>query len=138
MVVSMKSWDPQAEQQQKESVEAFASAHELRFSAYLGDMNEKARIEGDPLMADGKQVVIHEQQAEKVLYTTLKLNKVLADGSGGACDSPSTAAEPPCILISWLRMSLGFLIVRGYRRDVVTWFLHGLLFFTYKRHIFLS
>lgn len=59
-------WDPQAGQQRK-SIEVFASA-QLRNGAYLGEMKESS-----PLMAK------------------LDDTQVLVDGSGGACESPSTA-----------------------------------------------
>ncbi|KAL1562576.1 Protein ccc1 [Salvia divinorum] len=130
IVASMKSWDPQAEQQQDESVEAFASAQE-RIGAYLGEMKEKARIEGGPLMADGKQVVVNEQQIEKFLYTTLKLNSTILRYSMMAAVvlvslPPPPQNHPACFYMEYMDLLVEnvprLLIVRGYRRDVVTLF----------------
>ncbi|KAG6420536.1 hypothetical protein SASPL_117068 [Salvia splendens] len=130
IVVSMKSWDPQAEQQQEESVEAFASAQE-RIGAYLGEMKEKARLEGAPLMADGKQVVVNEQQVEKFLYTTLKLNSTILRYSRMAAVVLVSLPPPPLNHPAYFYMEYmdllvenvpRLLIVRGYRRDVVTLF----------------
>ncbi|XP_042060037.1 cation-chloride cotransporter 1-like isoform X1 [Salvia splendens] len=130
IVVSMKSWDPQAEHQQEESVEAFASAQE-RIGAYLGEMKEKARLEGAPLMADGKQVIVNEQQVEKFLYTTLKLNSTILRYSRMAAVVLVSLPPPPLNHPAYFYMEYmdllvenvpRLLIVRGYRRDVVTLF----------------
>ncbi|KAL2525257.1 Cation-chloride cotransporter 1 [Abeliophyllum distichum] len=59
IVISMKSWDAKAEQQD-ESVDAFAGAHQT-ISSYLAGMKERAQKEKTPLMADGKHVVLNEQ-----------------------------------------------------------------------------
>ncbi|KAG6385253.1 hypothetical protein SASPL_154084 [Salvia splendens] len=130
IVVSMKSWDPEAEQQQDESVEAFGSSQE-RIGAYLGEMKDRARKEGAPLMADGKQVVVNEQQVEKFLYTTLKLNSTILRYSRMAAVVLVSLPPPPLNHPAYFYMEYmdllvenvpRLLIVRGYRRDVVTLF----------------
>ncbi|KAH6776713.1 cation-chloride co-transporter 1 [Perilla frutescens var. hirtella] len=130
IVVSMKSWDPHAEQQQEESLEAFNAAQE-RIGAYLGEMKERAHKEGAPLMADGKQVVVNEHQVEKFLYTTLKLNSTILRYSRMAAVVLVSLPPPPVNHPAYFYMEYmdllvenvpRLLIVRGYRRDVVTLF----------------
>lgn len=130
IVVSMKSWDPHAEEQQDESVEAFTAAQE-RIGAYLGEMKERAQKEGTPLMADGKEVVVNEQQVEKFLYTTLKLNSTILRYSRMAAVVLVSLPPPPVNHPAYFYMEYmdllvenvpRLLIVRGYRRDVVTLF----------------
>ncbi|KAI3466863.1 hypothetical protein Pfo_023526 [Paulownia fortunei] len=129
IVISMKSWDAQAEQQD-ESVEAFTGAQE-RIASYMAGMKEKAQKEGTPLMADGKPVVVNEQQVEKFLYTTLKLNSTILKYSRMAAVVLVSLPPPPLNHPAYFYMEYmdllvenvpRLLIVRGYRRDVVTLF----------------
>ncbi|KAG8365656.1 hypothetical protein BUALT_Bualt18G0128700 [Buddleja alternifolia] len=129
IVVSMKSWDGQSEQQD-ESVGAFTAAQE-RITSYLGDMKEKAEKEGTPLMADGKGVIVNEQQVEKFLYTTLKLNSTILKYSRMAAVVLVSLPPPPLNHPAYFYMEYmdllvenvpRLLMVRGYRKDVVTLF----------------
>ncbi|KAK4491562.1 hypothetical protein RD792_002314 [Penstemon davidsonii] len=129
IVISMKSWDAQAEKQD-ESVEAFTGAQE-RIASYLGAMKEKAQKEGTPLLADGKPVVVNEQQVEKFLYTTLKLNTTILKYSRMAAVVLVSLPPPPLNHPGYFYMEYmdllvenvpRLLMVRGYRRDVVTLF----------------
>ncbi|KAL6538719.1 Protein ccc1 [Orobanche gracilis] len=129
IVISMRSWDAKAEQQD-ESVEAFGSARD-RISSYLGLMKEKAEGEGTGLMADGKAVVVNEHQVEKFLYTTLKLNSTILKYSRMAAVVLVSLPPPPVNHPSYFYMEYmdllvenvpRLLMVRGYRKDVVTLF----------------
>ncbi|CAA2980823.1 cation-chloride cotransporter 1 isoform X1 [Olea europaea subsp. europaea] len=129
IVISMKSWDAKAEQQD-ESVDAFAGAQQ-RISSYLSGMKERAQEEGTPLMADGKPVVFNEQQVEKFLFTTLKLNSTILKYSRMAAVVLVSLPPPPLNHPAYFYMEYmdllvenvpRLLIVRGYRRDVVTLF----------------
>ncbi|KAH7837874.1 hypothetical protein Vadar_019157 [Vaccinium darrowii] len=132
IVVSMKTWDVKVEggPQQDESVEAFAGA-QRRISSYLLEMKEKAEREKTPLMADGKAVVVNEQQVEKFLYTTLKLNSTILRYSRMAAVVLVSLPPPPMNHPAYFYMEYmdllvenvpRLLMVRGYRRDVVTLF----------------
>ncbi|KAK6917091.1 SLC12A transporter, C-terminal [Dillenia turbinata] len=132
IVISMKSWDTQVDgvSQQDESMEAFTAA-QRRITTYLADMKETAEREGKPLMADGKPVVVNEQQVEKFLYTTLKLNSTILRHSRMAAVVLVSLPPPPLNHPSYFYMEYmdllvenvpRLLIVRGYRRDVVTLF----------------
>lgn len=132
IVVSMKSWDVQVESgaQQDESVEAFTGAQQ-RIANYLADMKEVAEREGTSLMADGKPVVVNEQQVEKFLYTTLKLNSTILRYSRMAAVVLVSLPPPPVNHPAFFYMEYmdllvenvpRLLMVRGYRRDVVTLF----------------
>lgn len=130
IVISMKSWDAKSEQQDESSVDAFAGAQQ-RISSYLSGMKEKAQKEGTPLMADGKPVVINEQQVEKFLFTTLKLNSTILKYSRMAAVVLVSLPPPPLNHPAYFYMEYmdllvenvpRLLIVRGYRRDVVTLF----------------
>ncbi|KAL0300563.1 UNVERIFIED_CONTAM: Cation-chloride cotransporter 1 [Sesamum radiatum] len=134
IVISMKSWDGQSEQQD-ESVEAFNGARE-RIATYLSEMKERAQKHGTPLMADGKPVVVNEQQVEKFLYTTLKLNTTILRYSRMAAVVLVSLPPPPLNHPAYFYMEYmdllvenvpRLLIVRGYRRDVVTLFTHQTL-----------
>ncbi|VFQ83306.1 unnamed protein product [Cuscuta campestris] len=134
IVISMKSWEaPQGEDQQ-DSVEAFAGAQQ-RIAKYLAEMKEGAERQqghGTPLlMADGKNVVVNEHQVEKFLYTTLKLNSMILKYSRMAAVVLVSLPPPPLNHPSYFYMEYldllvenvpRLLIVRGYRRDVVTLF----------------
>ncbi|XP_010921512.1 cation-chloride cotransporter 1 isoform X2 [Elaeis guineensis] len=132
IVVTMKSWEAHVESgaQQDDSLEAFTSA-QRRIAAYLAEMKETARREGNPLMADGKPVVVNEQQVDKFLYTTLKLNSTILRYSRMAAVVFVSLPPPPLNHPAYFYMEYmdllvenvpRMLIVRGYRRDVVTLF----------------
>ncbi|URE17899.1 Amino acid permease [Musa troglodytarum] len=132
IVVTMKSWESHVDTgvQQDDSVEAFTGA-QRRIASYLADMKETARKEGKPLMADGKQVVVNEQQVDKFLYTTLKLNSTVLRYSRMAAVVLVSLPPPPLNHPAYFYMEYmdllvenvpRMLIVRGYRRDVVTLF----------------
>ncbi|CAH9107310.1 unnamed protein product [Cuscuta europaea] len=129
IIISMKSW----EEQQQESVEAFSSAQE-RIANYLAEMKEKTQGRGpggNHFMADGKSVVVNEHQVEKFLHTTLKLNSMILKYSRMAAVVLVSLPPPPLNHPSYFYMEYmdllvenvpRLLIVRGYRRDVVTLF----------------
>lgn len=132
IVISMKSWDSRAdgETKQEESVEAFTAA-QRRIASCLKQMKEKAEMDGMPLMADGKPVIVYEQQVEKFLYTTLKLNSTILHHSRMAAVVLVSLPPPPINHPAYFYMEYmdllvenvpRLLIVRGYRRDVVTLF----------------
>ncbi|KAI3730807.1 hypothetical protein L1987_61985 [Smallanthus sonchifolius] len=94
-------------------------------------MKDRAEREGKPLMADGKNVVVNEQQVEKFLYTTLKLNSTIMNYSRMAAVVLVSLPPPPVNHPSYFYMEYmdllvenipRLLIVRGYRKDVVTLF----------------
>lgn len=132
IVINMKSWDAQAEggSHQDESIEAFTGAQQ-RIGNYLADMKSRAERDGTQLMADGKPVVVNELQVEKFLYTTLKLNSTILRYSRMAAVVLVSLPPPPVNHPSYFYMEYmdllvenvpRLLIVRGYRRDVVTLF----------------
>ncbi|KAJ7969068.1 cation-chloride cotransporter 1-like [Quillaja saponaria] len=132
IVISMKSWDGQVEggPQQDESLEAFTGA-QRRIADYLAEMKAAAEKEGTPLMADGKPVVVNEKQVEKFLYTTLKLNSTILRYSRMAAVVLVSLPPPPVNHPAYFYMEYmdllvenvsRLLIVRGYRKDVVTLF----------------
>lgn len=130
IVISMKSWDPKAEQQD-ESYEAFTGAQH-RIADYMSRIKDKAQKEGTTtLMADGKPMVVNEQQVEKFLYTTLKLNSTILKYSRMAAVVLVSLPPPPINHPAYFYMEYmdllvenvpRLLIVRGYHRDVVTLF----------------
>ncbi|KAJ8475537.1 hypothetical protein OPV22_019264 [Ensete ventricosum] len=132
IVVTMKSWEVHVDagDQQDESAEAFTGA-QRRIASYLAEMKEAASNEGKPLMADGKPVVVNEQQVDKFLYTTLKLNSTILRYSRMAAVVLVSLPPPPLNHPAYFYMEYmdllvenvpRMLIVRGYRRDVVTLF----------------
>ncbi|XP_050223043.1 cation-chloride cotransporter 1 [Mercurialis annua] len=131
IVISMKSWDAKAEgAQQDDSLEAFTAA-QRRIASYLAEMKSRAENEGTGLMADGKPVVVNEQQIEKFLYTTLKLNSTILRYSRMAAVVLVSLPPPPVNHPGYFYMEYmdllvenvpRLLMVRGYRRDVVTLF----------------
>ncbi|XP_041024126.1 cation-chloride cotransporter 1-like [Juglans microcarpa x Juglans regia] len=132
IVITMKSWDAQVESgsQQDESLDAFTAAQH-RITRYLSEMKEASEREGTPLMADGKAVVVNEQQVEKFLYTTLKLNSTILRYSRMAAVVLVSLPPPPVNHPAYFYMEYmdllvenvqRLLMVRGYRRDVVTLF----------------
>ncbi|KAL6282723.1 hypothetical protein ACE6H2_013652 [Prunus campanulata] len=132
IVVTMKSWDVQADSgsPQDESVDAFSGARQ-RIANYMADMKAASEKQGTPLMADGKPVVVDEQQVEKFLYTTLKLNSTILRYSRMAAVvlvslPPPPANHPAYFYMEYMDLLVEnvprLLIVRGYRKDVVTLF----------------
>ncbi|KAK7354484.1 hypothetical protein VNO80_19948 [Phaseolus coccineus] len=132
-VITMK-WDAQMDggggSPQDESTEAFTSAQQ-RIEDYLTQMKAGAQTEGTPLMADGKPVIVNEKQVEKFLYTTLKLNSIILRYSRMAAVvlvslPPPPLSHPAYFYMEYMDLLLEnvprILIVRGYRRDVVTLF----------------
>ncbi|KAG2398774.1 Cation-chloride cotransporter [Vigna angularis] len=132
-VITMK-WDAQMDggggSPQDESSEAFTSAQQ-RIDDYLTQMKVRAQKEGTPLRADGKPVVVNEKQVEKFLYTTLKLNSIILRYSRMAAVvlvslPPPPLSHPAYFYMEYMDLLLEnvprILIVRGYRRDVVTLF----------------
>ncbi|KAF3340544.1 putative Na+/K+/Cl-cotransport protein [Carex littledalei] len=115
-------------QGQDDTIEAFSAA-QRRIASYLTDMKEGAK--GGPLMADGKQVVVNEQQVDKFLYTMLKLNSTILRYSRMAAVVLVSLPPPPLNHPAYFYMEYmdllvenvpRMLIVRGYRKDVVTLF----------------
>ncbi|BBH01156.1 cation-chloride co-transporter 1 [Prunus dulcis] len=132
IVVTMKSWDVQADSgsPQDESVDAFSGAQQ-RIANYMADMKAASEKQGTSLMADGKPVVVDEQQVEKFLYTTLKLNSTILRYSRMAAVvlvslPPPPANHPAYFYMEYMDLLVEnvprLLIVRGYRKDVVTLF----------------
>eukprot|EP00258_Populus_trichocarpa_P014805 XP_006369978.2 cation-chloride cotransporter 1 [Populus trichocarpa] len=131
IVISMKSWDAQIEggSQQDEWLESLTAAQQ-RIAGYLAE-KRSVQGDGDKLMADGKPVVVNEQQVEKFLYTTLKLNSTILRYSRMAAVVLVSLPPPPVNQPAYFYMEYmdllvenvpRLLIVRGYRRDVVTLF----------------
>ena len=135
IVVTMKSWESHVESsssgaQPDDSQEAYTSA-QRRISTYLSEMKETAQREGRPQMVDGKQVVVNEQKVDKFLYTMLKLNSTILRYSRMAAVVLVSLPPPPLNHPAYFYMEYmdllvenvpRMLIVRGYRRDVVTFF----------------
>lgn len=132
IVVTMKSWDVEADSgsQQDESVEAFTAARR-RISEYSTQISSEAERNGSPLMAEGKPVIINEQKVHKFLYTALKLNSTILSHSKMAAVvlvsfPPPPHNHPAYCYMEYMDLLMEnaqrILLVRGYRRDVVTLF----------------
>ncbi|XP_066340966.1 cation-chloride cotransporter 2 isoform X2 [Miscanthus floridulus] len=133
IVVTMKSMEARSEispNAKKDPQEEYASAQD-RIRAYLSQMKETAQREGRPLMEDGRQVVVNEEKVEKFLYTMLKLNTTIVKYSMMAAVvlvslPPPPLNHPAYCYMEYMDMLVvnvpRMLIVRGYRRDVVTLF----------------
>ncbi|CAM0943437.1 unnamed protein product [Alopecurus aequalis] len=137
IVVTMKSWESHLEsssssgaQQPDDSLEAYTSA-QRRISEYLSEMRETTQREGRPQMVDGKQAVVNEQKVDKFLYTMLKLNSTILRYSRMAAVVLVSLPPPPLNHPAYFYMEYmdllvenvpRMLIVRGYRKDVVTFF----------------
>lgn len=135
IVVTMKSWESHMESsstvaQQDDSHEAYTSAQQ-RIRTYLDEMKETAQRERHPLMENGRQVVVNEQKVDKFLYTMLKLNSTILRYSRMAAVVLVSLPPPPLNHPSYFYMEYmdllvenvpRMLIVRGYTRDVVTFF----------------
>ncbi|CAN1249271.1 Cation-chloride cotransporter 1 [Linum perenne] len=117
IVISMKSWHSNAEgAQPDESLEAFNAARK-RIASNLSEMKSK--------------VVVNEQQIDKYLQTTLKLNTTILRHSRMAAVVLVSLPQPPVNHPAYFYMEYmdllvenvpRLLIVRGYRKDVVTLF----------------
>lgn len=133
IVITIKGWDAQVDggSQRDESLEAFTAA-QRRMAEYLSSMMEAAAREGRPTMrADGKEVIVNEQQVEKFLYTTLKLNSTILRYSRMAAVVLVSLPPPPSNHPAYFYMEYmdllvenvpRLLIVRGYSKRVVTLF----------------
>ncbi|KAK1552204.1 hypothetical protein Q3G72_012305 [Acer saccharum] len=132
IVITMRSWDVRSDggPQQDESLEAFNAA-QLRIANYMAEMKASAAKEGTQMMADGKPVVVDEQQVDKFLYTTLKLNSTILRYSRMSAVvlvslPPPPANHPAYFYMEYMDLLVEnvprLLMVRGYRRDVVTLF----------------
>lgn len=132
IVISMKSWDSRvdSETKQAKSIEAFTNA-QRRIVSCLKQMKDKVEMDGTPIMADGKPVIVYEQQVEKFLYTTLKLNSTILYYPRMATVVLVSLPPPPLNHPAYFYMEYmdllvenvpRLLIVRGYCRDVVTLF----------------
>ncbi|PHU25805.1 Cation-chloride cotransporter 1 [Capsicum chinense] len=128
IVISMRSWEAEGEQQ--ESVETFTAA-QRRVVSCLEEMKEQAQRHRTPLMADGKPVFVEEQQVDKFLYTTLKLNLMVQKYSRLAAVvlvslPPPPLNHPATFYMEYMDLLVEniprLLIVRGYHKDVVTLF----------------
>ncbi|MFS8029096.1 putative amino acid permease/ SLC12A domain, SLC12A transporter family [Helianthus anomalus] len=115
IVISIKSWDHRGGGED-ENVEALTAA-QGRIKTYLTEMQGSVGVD--------------EQQVDKFLYTTLKLNSTIMKQSGMAAVVLVSLPPPPEKHPSYLYMEYmdllvesvpRILIVRGYRRDVVTLF----------------
>ncbi|KAI4297495.1 hypothetical protein L6164_037384 [Bauhinia variegata] len=131
IVITVK-WDAQTDggSPQDDSMDAFTNA-QRRIADYLVPMKTAAERDGTPLMADGKPVVVNEEQVDKFLYTTLKLNSAILKYSRMAAVvlvslPPPPLNHPAYFYMEYMDLLLEnvprILIVRGYRRDVVTLF----------------
>ncbi|PUZ57054.1 hypothetical protein GQ55_5G397100 [Panicum hallii var. hallii] len=133
IVVTMKSMEARTELSagaKKDPEEEHASAQH-RIKAYLSEMEETAQREGRPLMEGGRQVVVNEEKVKKFLYTMLKLNTTILKYSRMAVVVLVSLPPPPLNHPAYCYMEYmdllvvnipRMLIVRGYRRDVVTLF----------------
>ncbi|KAJ1298580.1 hypothetical protein BS78_01G464400 [Paspalum vaginatum] len=133
IVVTMKSMEAHSDINagaNKDPEEEYASAHH-RIRSYLSEMKEIAQREGRPLMEGDRQVLVIEEKVEKFLYTMLKLNTTIVKYSKMAAVVLVSLPPPPLNHPSYCYMEYmdmlvvnipRMLIVRGYRRDVVTLF----------------
>ncbi|VAH25247.1 unnamed protein product [Triticum turgidum subsp. durum] len=132
IVVTMKSFEAHADGSSRidDTQEAYRSAQN-RIRVYLSEMKETAEREGRPLMEGGKQVVVNEQKVDKFLNTMLKLNATILRHSRMAVVVLVSLPAPPLNQPAYCYMEYmdllvenvpRMLMVRGYRRDVVTLF----------------
>nr|CAB3477013.1 unnamed protein product [Digitaria exilis] len=133
IVVTMKSMEARTElnaSAKKDPEEEHASAQH-RIRSYLSEMKETAQREGRTLMEGGRQIVVNEEKVEKFLYTMLKLNTTILKYSRMAAVVLVSLPPPPLNHPAYCYMEYmdllvlnvpRMLIVRGYRRDVVTLF----------------
>jgi solute carrier family 12 (potassium/chloride transporter), member 4/6 len=135
IVVTMKSWETRAESSlyaQKDDPQEVYTSAQCRIRMHLTKMKETAQREGrSMMMEDGRQVVVDEQKVDKFLYTMLKLNATILKYSRMAAVVLVSLPPPPLNHPAYCYMEYmdllvenvpRMLIVRGYRRDVVTLF----------------
>uniref|UniRef100_A0A0E0FKR1 Cation chloride cotransporter n=1 Tax=Oryza nivara TaxID=4536 RepID=A0A0E0FKR1_ORYNI len=133
IVVTVKSWEADPDRSggsKKDDPEVYRSV-QSRIRTYISQLKEAAERERRPLMEGGKQVVVDEQKVEKFLYTMLKLNATILRHSRMAVVVLVSLPPPPLNHLAYCYMEYmdllvenipRILIVRGYRRDVVTLF----------------
>uniref|UniRef100_A0A0D9Y7B7 Cation chloride cotransporter n=1 Tax=Oryza glumipatula TaxID=40148 RepID=A0A0D9Y7B7_9ORYZ len=133
IVVTVKSWEADPDRSggsKKDDPEVYRSS-QSRIRTYISELKEAAERERRPLMEGGKQVVVDEQKVEKFLYTMLKLNATILRHSRMAVVVLVSLPPPPLNHLAYCYMEYmdllvenipRILIVRGYRRDVVTLF----------------
>ncbi|XP_015688344.1 cation-chloride cotransporter 2 isoform X2 [Oryza brachyantha] len=133
IVVTMKSWEAHTSHNnvsKKDDHEVYKIA-QSRTRTYISKLKEAAKREGQPLMEGGKQVVVDEQKVDKFLYTMLKLNATILRYSRMAIVVLVSLPPPPLNHLAYCYMEYmdmlvenipRILIVRGYRKDVVTLF----------------
>ncbi|KAI5079287.1 hypothetical protein GOP47_0004766 [Adiantum capillus-veneris] len=128
IVVTMKSWEAYQEDQEakmgkEDAMEAFSKARKR-----LNDEAAKLRKSGH--MRDN-EVAVSDQQVNKFLYTTLTLNSIILRYSRIAAVvlvslPPPPSHHPACFYMEYMDLLVEsvprLLVVRGYRRDVVTIF----------------
>ncbi|TVU27886.1 hypothetical protein EJB05_19387 [Eragrostis curvula] len=134
IVVTMKSWEARADSSsgaQKDDPQEVYTSAQRRIRTHLSEMKEAAQREGRSMMEDGKQVVVDEQKVDKFLFTMLKLNSTILKYSRMAAVVLVSLPPPPLNHPAYCYMEYmdllvenvpRMLIVRGYRRDVVTLF----------------
>ncbi|XP_076946383.1 cation-chloride cotransporter 1-like [Bidens hawaiensis] len=114
IVISIKSWDHRRETQVDH--DSFKAA-QGRINKYLAEIDHNV-----------EDYVINEHQVDKFLYTTLKLNSTILTQSRMAAVSlpPLPGKHPSYLYMEYMDLLVEnvprILIVRGYRRDVVTLF----------------
>ncbi|KAF8724353.1 hypothetical protein HU200_021384 [Digitaria exilis] len=133
IVVTMKSMEARTElnaSAKKDPEEEHASAQH-RIRSYLSEMRKTAQREGRTLTEGGRQILVNEEKVEKFLYTMLKLNTTILKYSRMAAVvlvslPPPPLNHPACCYMEYMDLLVlnvpRMLIVRGYRRDVVTLF----------------
>ncbi|KAJ7547439.1 hypothetical protein O6H91_08G086400 [Diphasiastrum complanatum] len=127
IVVTMKSWEAHQEDQgpdtgREDAFEAFSKARKRIVSKYT----ELKRSSGSQIYSE-----VNEQQVNKFLYTTLKLNSIILRYSRMAAVVLVSLPPPPPKHPSYCYMEYmdllvdnipRLLMVRGYGRDVITIF----------------
>lgn len=128
IVITMKSWEAHKEDQgletgREDAMEAFSRARK-RIALQAADMKRK-------MNAEGGSTSINELQVNKFLYTTLKLNATILRYSRMAAVvlvslPPPPPNHPPYLYMEYMDLLVEniprLLMVRGYRKDVVTLF----------------
>lgn len=128
IVVTMKSWEVHQEDQEakigtEEAMEAFSKARK-RIGAEASKLKSSGHV--------GEQdLAFNDQQVNKFLYTTLTLNSIILRYSRMAAVvlvslPPPPPHHPACFYMEYMDLLVEsiprLLVVRGYRRDVVTIF----------------
>ncbi|GLJ53236.1 hypothetical protein SUGI_1134600 [Cryptomeria japonica] len=128
IVVTMKSWEEHREDQgleteREDAMESFSKARK-RIALQAEDMKRKMKD-------GGVSEPVNEQQVNKFLYTTLKLNATILRYSRMAAVvlvslPPPPPNHPPYFYMEYMDLLVEniprLLMVRGYRKDVVTLF----------------